>query len=70
MHFLYMRIWFLYFYAALLKRTINTQFLLAFMKTHPGFRFDISGPQVGSFKYFHGQNRRFRALEEGHWEDF
>jgi hypothetical protein len=28
-----MLIWFIYFYAAVLKRKINTKFLLAFMKT-------------------------------------
>ncbi len=35
-----------------------------------GFRFDISG--AGGFlkMFFHGQNLRFRASEEGYWKDF
>ncbi len=33
-----------------------------------GFWYGISGLQAGSCKRFHGQNRRFRASEEGYWE--
>jgi hypothetical protein len=35
-----------------------------------GFRYDISGPQAGFCKRFHGQNRCFSASEEGYWKDF
>ncbi len=59
---LYMRIWFIYFYADLFKRHIKTKFSLAFMKTlatlfrkrHPSeFFCEFSFKQIGKFSRVH-----------------